>query len=295
MQGVGKRASPVRENQGSLQNLAENPEIVPESATEIPVPEMFPESAVLQTKQMRDHRLFLKVNIFQQVILALIDTGAARTYMGTKVLKIIKRNKILPVHSNSSSVQLAEGSVVQTLGLYQFPICIQQHEVQLECQLLPSLTSDLIIGLDFLELHLISLNLGRRTLVLRSEEIQLESNIQTGLAGIHGPTESQLEKLNQFIDKHLIKQFRNSPGITHTIEHTITLKPGAEPKKQRYYPRNPAIQGIINQEVDQMLADGVIEPSNSPWSSPIVLVKKPSGKYRFCVDRSRLLRESCRG
>lgn len=63
--------------------------------------------------------------------------------------------------------------------------------------------------------------------------------------------------------------------------HSITVKPEAEPCKQRYYPRNPAIQAIINEEVDKMLTDKVIEPSRSPWSSPIVLVKKPSGKYRF--------------
>ena len=41
---------------------------------------------------------------------------------------------------------------------------------------------------------------------------------------------------------------------------------------------------MINKEVDQMLADGIIEPSESPWSSPIVLAKKKDGKYRFCID-----------
>ena len=32
-----------------------------------------------------------------------------------------------------------------------------------------------------------------------------------------------------------------------------------------------------------MLAEGVIEPSDSPWSSPVVLAKKKEGKYRFCI------------
>jgi transposase InsO family protein len=44
------------------------------------------------------------------------------------------------------------------------------------------------------------------------------------------------------------------------------------------------MQGIIDEEVDKMLAEGVIEPSNSPWSSPIVLAKKKDGKHRFCID-----------
>lgn len=38
------------------------------------------------------------------------------------------------------------------------------------------------------------------------------------------------------------------------------------------------------EKVDKMLTTGIIEPSYSEWLNPIVMVKKPNGKYRFCLD-----------
>ena len=41
---------------------------------------------------------------------------------------------------------------------------------------------------------------------------------------------------------------------------------------------------IVESEIKKMLDQGVIEPSTSPWNSPICLVAKKSGEWRFCID-----------
>ena len=45
---------------------------------------------------------------------------------------------------------------------------------------------------------------------------------------------------------------------------------------------------IIETELDKMLQEKVIEPSDSPWSAPICLVKKSDGTYRFAIDFLKL-------
>ena len=49
-----------------------------------------------------------------------------------------------------------------------------------------------------------------------------------------------------------------------------------------------SLRSDVDRMVGEMLAQGVIEPSSSPWASPVVLVKKKDGGVRFCVDYRRL-------
>ncbi|XP_067303559.1 uncharacterized protein [Pseudorasbora parva] len=91
--------------------------------------------------------------------------------------------------------------------------------------------------------------------------------------------------------QHLVSQFSAvfspRPGRTHVLEHDVRTAPGVV-VRQRPYRVPEARRHAIEAEVQEMLRLGVIEPSRSPWSSPIVMVPKPDGTFRFCNDFRRL-------
>ena len=72
-------------------------------------------------------------------------------------------------------------------------------------------------------------------------------------------------------------------GRTPLVEHDIDTE---EARPIRCRPRRlpRARQMAADREMEEMLRAGVIEPSDSPWASAVVLVKKKSGDWRFCVD-----------
>ncbi|XP_011027642.1 PREDICTED: transposon Ty3-G Gag-Pol polyprotein [Populus euphratica] len=72
------------------------------------------------------------------------------------------------------------------------------------------------------------------------------------------------------------------PNRSHN--HRILLQPNSEPVSVRPY-RYPYYQKTeIEKMVKELLESGLVRPSNSPFSSPVLLVKKADGTWRFCVD-----------
>ncbi len=72
-------------------------------------------------------------------------------------------------------------------------------------------------------------------------------------------------------------------GQTDLVTHTIDT---GEHRPIRLTPRRLPIakQDVEKAEVKNMLDRGVIEPYQSSWASPVVLVTKKDGSTRFCVD-----------
>ena len=58
--------------------------------------------------------------------------------------------------------------------------------------------------------------------------------------------------------------------------------------RQRPYPAPHALRDKIKQEIDIMIKMGVVEPSDNSYASSLVIVKKPDGSDRYCVDYRKL-------
>jgi hypothetical protein len=77
-------------------------------------------------------------------------------------------------------------------------------------------------------------------------------------------------------------------GNVTATSRRIDLTPGARPVHAHPYLAGPQAREVEREEIERMLNQGVIEPTTSEWASPIVLVPKSDGSYRFCVDYRRL-------
>ena len=75
-------------------------------------------------------------------------------------------------------------------------------------------------------------------------------------------------------------------GLTDLAMHKIETGNARPIKHPRRIP--VAKTQDVERETQDTLAKGFIEESDSPWSSPIVLVKKKDNTIRFCIDYRKL-------
>ena len=116
--------------------------------------------------------------------------------------------------------------------------------------------------------------------VLKQKESVLDISINTNL------NSNQKTEIHGLVDS-FSDIFSDLPAKTNAIKHTIKVS-SEEPVKLKPYPLPFSSEQVVREEINNMLLNDVIEPSDSPYSSPIVLVKKKDGSIRFCIDFRKL-------
>lgn len=220
-----------------------------------------------------DPRPHAIVEIGDTKLRGLLDSGASISCLGKDALEFIKKNS-LKMKSIVSEVKTADGASQSIIGFTDVSVTYAGESKLLRLYLVPSLSQSLYLGIDFWKLFGIWPS--------KLEEIAVSAPSEVDPPLVHTLSSSQQQQLDQIIS--LLPSSENQGlGKTNILCHKINTN-NATPIKQRHYPVSPAVQKEMYDELDRMWSLGVIEESNSPWNSPVVLVRKHCGKPRLCLD-----------
>lgn len=228
-----------------------------------------------------DERPYLTISIFGVDFLGLLDSGASRTVLGSKGYALFKRFNLTLQPSDVLTCNVANGQSCPVVGAYTVPVTVEGKMVVINMLVMPSLPHAIILGTDFWRKVGIVPNIRNGSWHFTDAP---EVNLLT-ITHSNALDAKQSEELHNLI-VDLFSEVPSELGCTSLTEHVIKTK--AEPIKQRFYPISPALQKHVNAQLNDMLEQGIVEPSTSPWASPIVMVKKKDGSYRFCVDYRKL-------
>lgn len=222
----------------------------------------------------------------------------------------------LPIVSISSFVVVVgSGQRLRCEGVVrQVPLIIQECRLTLDLYVLSLHGADVVLGASWLStLGRVITNYGERTFEF---SYQGTTNIWKGLEPT-SPKPIQLHSLQrdtttdaisayyclqivstvsthdeqvnptlQAILESFVDVFQKPQGLppSRVLDHAIHLVPGTNPVNVKPY-RYPYFQKQVMEEmVTEMLKEGVIQASTSPFSSPMLLVRKKDETWRFCVD-----------
>ena len=224
-----------------------------------------------------DNRPHIRVTLGDLEFTALIDSGANRSVINMKTWSLLKSNFNKYFKTKNINVISADGSDLDLLGSVTLPVVYGKRKINFEFLILPKMNQDVVLGADICNFLKIRLSFSPNNVRI---------NTIVGMELSLGITSEQKDRLIPVIAK-FSELAKNKLSLTNMT--TFNIDTGdAKPFRLRQYPLSPALMRQLNSELDIMLEQGIVEPSKSPWCSPVLMVKKKSGEYRFCFDGRRL-------
>jgi hypothetical protein len=125
----------------------------------------------------------------------------------------------------------------------------------------------------------------------------------TGIGGHPSPLLSAVQCSNplEALLTEFEELFSTLSGLPpqHTFDHRIHLLPNTPPVAVRPYRYPQLLKDEIEAQCQAMLEQGIIRASTSPFSTPVLLVRKPDDSWRFCVNykalNNKTVRDKCWG
>ena len=220
------------------------------------------------------------LNIAQKQLHSLIDTGASRSLVRYNTwLEICRFNHQTPILQKGEILRSLSGHELHTMG--RTSMYIEGRSVSV--YVVRDLFHDILLGGDALEILETDINYKTKSVTLGGTKYDCKdaSNKDESM----GEVQTEAEKW----EERFPEVFSTKGGLKCTNNTVMEIDTGnAEPIKQRPYRIPLRKRKVVEEEIDKMLAEGIIEPSTSPWASPITLVPKKDGEVRFCIDFRKL-------
>ncbi|XP_058751457.1 uncharacterized protein LOC131624517 [Vicia villosa] len=246
----------------------------------------------------------------------LLDSGSSDNFLQPRIAQCLK----LPIQQAPQfQILVGNGSTLTASGLIQdLPVTIQGHNLHLPVYLLPITGADLVLGAPWLktlgphiadyDALLIKFYLNNKFITLRGDQFMAPGQSQFHhIRRLHNTHSIDLSYTLQFhslapsssvatldnLPEDLAALLRNYWKVfeepnrlppPRLQDHSIPLIDGSNPVKVKPYRYPHSQKTEIERLVSEMLQQGIIQPSTSPFSSPVLLVRKKDGSWRFCTD-----------
>jgi hypothetical protein len=231
----------------------------------------------------------------------------------------------LKVKRGSNTLILGNGDEVPMDGHIKVHVKIQQYQSQITC-LVAKLSEgiNLILGNDWLVQHKARLDFeskccvlyeGRRKMTVHVNLVQCQSSnthrltamqfkrsIRKGatsflvqLTAVGDDVEDTVAAPYATVLEEYADVFQPIPtGLPpeREIAHIIPLEPDGKPPFRPIYTLSPLKLEEAKKQIKDYLEKGWIEPSSSPYGSPILFVKKKDGALRMVVDYQALNKQT---
>jgi hypothetical protein len=182
---------------------------------------------------------------------------------------------------------------------------------------LPTMAYDIIIGTDWMQKHDPHISFKNRTITVDGQSCDME-NVRESLiyecalisaneveallkedrivkmvvwslskVENRDPTEEEKDAQIEALLKEFADVFSSelrSPPDRGTHNFKIRTVAGAKPQVRRHGRLSEREMEEMKKKIKELLAAGHIEPSASPWSAPILFVRKKDGTLRLCID-----------
>lgn len=246
-----------------------------------------------QGQRLEGSLLFVELLNHHCRYLGLVDSGSQLNLISSSLIRTCKHEEI----TSSAITHLAGVNGMRTpiKRWARVPFHLPNgHYITLDMAVVPLPSASIILGTPFLyaaravldvSAHVLATAKGPIPLLATRKPMDFRVSTVT-IADVATPTltEDNREKLLRVLTEHTAVWDSDRPGRCKGVQHVIRLTTPQHIalKPRRYSPEHVV---AIKEEVEEMLKNGVIRPSDSPYSAEIVMVKKQkTGKWRMCMD-----------